>query len=233
MQQVDLADAYRRFVLGFLDMPKHLRVVVDASKGVAWTGSVFGQSIPSSYFLDYQGQTVTKLAAEIVPLAPPLISLRGNKAIIAGLGGSGNSAYKGRPELFEVDTETGSIKQLTRLSETGVPRPLFLESQGLLLYSFTPDSESLGQQLRMLDVNGDRSRQLIRTGTGSRIFQASLSPDKKEAAYIVCSQECQLSVMDLGAVNRRDLGSFSSPEGDIGFLLPPVISWVASSLDAT
>lgn len=44
LQQVDLADAYRRFVLGFLDMPKHLKVVVDASNGVAgrWLTIIFG-----------------------------------------------------------------------------------------------------------------------------------------------------------------------------------------------
>ncbi len=45
LEHMDLAEAYRRFVLGFLDMPKHLKVVVDASSGVAgrWLPVIFGQ----------------------------------------------------------------------------------------------------------------------------------------------------------------------------------------------
>ena len=43
LQRADLADAYRRFVLGFLDMPKPLKVVVDASNGAAgrWLPIIF------------------------------------------------------------------------------------------------------------------------------------------------------------------------------------------------
>jgi len=205
----------------------------DSSKGIAWAGSTFVEAKPTMYSLDFQKLEVTEIKGEIVPLSPPLMSLRGDRAYVTGLDDLGDGQVGEKPELYEVDIESGGVKRLTRLSEAGIPRPLDVGDDGRLLYSYTPESALEAQQLRILDLSNNRSRLLNRLDRGQQIFQASVSPKGDEVSYIMCSAGCELRRLQLTDLTEEVLGSFTRPEGAVGFLLPSTISWYRVDSDST
>lgn len=217
----------------------------DGDRGAVWASPPLAERLPDLYAVDFANNKVQPITKELVPLSPAVITSDGKEIIVSALSAVKSSGLDGDvPQLYRINVKSGKARKITRVSQAAALRPLAMAPGGSVLFSVSPAQQPKETQLRLISpqkgatsITSEKSRLIRRLSPGQSLLAASISPDRRLLAYVVCERpsgqdaqtvRCSAKERTLsGSPRERVLARFSQPVDKVGFLSPPMIGWAS------